>query len=68
MSLKHVHLVFISLCVALLGGCAWLALQVFREDGGWGSMAAALAAVGGITGLVHYERGFLARCKQAGVR
>ena len=47
------HLVFISLCVVLLGVCAWLALQVFREDGGWRSMAVALSAIGGIAGLVQ---------------
>lgn len=68
MSLKQVHLVFITLCVALLCGCAWLALQVFREEGGWSSVVAVVAAAGGVAGLVQYERGFLARCKRVGLR
>lgn len=67
MSLKHVHVAFIALCVGLLLFCAFWALQSSPVGAGWPGIAVAAASVSAAGALIQYERGFLERCRKAGV-
>ncbi len=68
MSLKHVHTVFIVAVVALASVCAAQALRAFRASGA-PSMALATLCAGVVAVLlVVYEKRFLDRCRQEGIR
>ena len=67
MSLKNFHLLFISCAVLLaLFMAAWALGE--REARGNVMVVAAVAALAAGTGLVLYERAFLRRWRQAGLR
>lgn len=68
MSLKNVHVVFITAAVALALFCAVQAVGSYRDDG---SLLAAVAAAGALVAavlLVRYEALFLKRCRAEGIR
>jgi hypothetical protein len=68
MSLKNVHLVFITAAAALALFCAVQAFGSYRDTG---SMLSAVATVGALAVaalLVRYETLFLKRCRAEGIR
>lgn len=68
MSLKKVHVLF-ALSAALLAlFCGAQAAGQFLRDGSPLMGAAALIAVGATAALARYERAFLRRCREAGIR
>lgn len=67
MSLKNFHLLFITCAVAL---CFFVAVWAVRESDVRGNamfVAAGIAVAGGLA-LVQYERMFLRRWREAGLR
>jgi hypothetical protein len=61
--LKNIHLLFISMAVALcLGFGSWCVWR-FREAGGGGLLAAAVASFGSGLGLTIYGNWFLKKMK-----
>jgi hypothetical protein len=61
--LKNIHLLFISMAVALcLGFGAWCVWR-FRDVGGAGLLAAAVASFGSGLGLTFYGNWFLKKTK-----
>jgi hypothetical protein len=67
MSLKNFHLVFITCAVALSLFVAGWAIRE-REIRGSLMLVAASGAMAAAAGLVMYERAFLRRWRQAGLR
>jgi hypothetical protein len=68
MSLKHVHLIFITAAALLALLCAVQAFGSYRDQG---SMLSAVAAAGSLAAaalLVRYEAVFLKRCRTEGIR
>ena len=63
MSLKAVHIAFISLSVLLSAGFAVWALEGFREGGGGGMLAAGVASLVFGIGLIIYGARFLRKLK-----
>lgn len=68
MSLKNVHLVFISAAVVLALFCAAQAFGSYRVNGSTLSAMAAAGAVAAAALLVRYETLFLKRCRAEGIR
>jgi hypothetical protein len=66
MSLKHIHLVFITAATALavLFG-AWCYAQ-WRADGGVGMLAATLGSAATAVGMLVYGRWFLVKMRGVG--
>lgn len=68
MSLKNVHLLFVMVATLLALFCGAQAFERFRADGSVTLLGAALMAVVAAGLLVQYERRFLRRCREAGIR
>ncbi|MGC4083576.1 MAG: hypothetical protein QM736_16055 [Vicinamibacterales bacterium] len=68
MSLKTVHLVFVTAATMLALWCGAQALQAFRATGSPTMGTAVVGAILTAGVLVGYERRFLRRCREAGIR
>ncbi|HSP99877.1 MAG TPA: hypothetical protein VL049_21860 [Candidatus Dormibacteraeota bacterium] len=63
MGLKNIHLVFISMAVALCVAFASWALWMYRDGGQGGYLAAAAVAFSAAVGLILYGSWFLKKMK-----
>ncbi len=68
MSLKNVHLLFITAAALLALFCAAEAFGSYRDQGSMLSAVAAAGALAVAAFLVRYETAFLKRCRAEGIR
>ena len=67
MSLKSVHLLFISLSVALAIMTALWSFGQYAANQGTGYVLGAIASIAGASGLVVYARSFVRKARRIGL-
>lgn len=63
MGLKNIHIVFISMAIALALGLGSWCVSMYRDEGGAGYLAASLLSFGTAVGLAAYGTWFLKKMK-----
>jgi hypothetical protein len=63
MGLKNIHVVFISMAIALCLGLGWWCVVMFRNQGGPSYLVFGLASFGAALGLTVYGNWFLRKMK-----